>query len=681
MRDLFFPTPLESMSRLNPRQQEAVNYVGGPLLVLAGAGSGKTSVITRKIAYLVQQCGVRAQYIVAVTFTNKAAREMKERVGSLLRGAEGRGLTVSTFHNLGLNIIRKEYARLGYKPGFSIFDESDIKALLTDIMQKEYAGDDGADEIKHMIGSWKNDLILPPEALENARNPREQTAAIVYAAYQRTLKAYNALDFDDLILLPVKLFQDHPDILEKWQNRVRYLLVDEYQDTNASQYLLVKQLIGTRNQFTVVGDDDQSIYAWRGARPENLMLLKEDYPSLKVVMLEQNYRSTSRILRCANTLIANNPHAFEKQLWSEMGHGDEIRVIRCKNEDAEAERVAMEILTLHLRTDRPYRDFAILYRGNYQAKLIELKLQHHQVPYRLSGGTSFFARQEVKDLMSYFRLLVNPDDDNAYLRVINVPRREIGSTTLEKLGNYATQRGTSMYTASAELGLAEHLDSRFVDRLQRFKRWMDGVRLQVAQADPIAALRAMVADIDYENWIRQNSSSDKAADYRIGNVNFLIDALKNTLEKDEDGDMTIEDAIGKLVLRDMLERQQEEEEGADGVQMMTLHASKGLEFPYVFIMGMEEEILPHRSSIEADTIEEERRLAYVGITRARQTLAFTFAAKRKQYGEVIDCSPSRFLDELPADDLAWEGLQDTPVEVKAARGNHALADIRAMLKR
>lgn len=669
------------MSRLNPRQQEAVNYVGGPLLVLAGAGSGKTSVITRKIAYLVQQCGVRAQYIVAVTFTNKAAREMKERVTSLLRGSEGRGLTVSTFHNLGLNIIRKEYARLGYKPGFSIFDEGDIKALLTDIMQKEYAGDDGADEIKHMIGNWKNDLVLPAEALANARNPREQTAAIVYTAYQRTLKAYNALDFDDLILLPVKLFQEHADILEKWQNRVRYLLVDEYQDTNASQYLLVKQLIGTRNQFTVVGDDDQSIYAWRGARPENLMLLKEDYPSLKVVMLEQNYRSTSRILRCANTLIANNPHAFEKQLWSEMGHGDEIRVIRCKNEDAEAERVAMEILTLHLRTDRPYRDFAILYRGNYQAKLIELKLQHHQVPYRLSGGTSFFARQEVKDLMSYFRLLVNPDDDNAYLRVINVPRREIGSTTLEKLGNYATERGISMYAASAELGLGEHLDHRFVDRLQRFKRWMDGVRHQVAQDDPIAALRGMVTDIDYENWIRQNSSSDKAADYRIGNVSFLIEALKNTLEKDEDGDMTIEDAIGKLVLRDMLERQQEEEEGADGVQMMTLHASKGLEFPYVFIMGMEEEILPHRSSIEADTIEEERRLAYVGITRARQTLAFTFAAKRKQYGEIIDCSPSRFLDELPADDLAWEGLQDTPVEVKAARGNHALADIRAMLKR
>lgn len=669
------------MSRLNPRQQEAVNYVGGPMLVLAGAGSGKTSVITRKIAYLIQQCGIRAQYIVAVTFTNKAAREMKERVGSLLRGGEGRGLTVSTFHNLGLNIIRKEYAKLGYKPGFSIFDEGDIKALLTDIMQKEYAGDDGVDEIKGYIGSWKNDLITPEQALAEARNPKEQTAAIVYTHYQRTLKAYNAVDFDDLIMQPVKLFQDHPEVLEKWRNRVRYMLVDEYQDTNASQYLLVKLLVQERAHFTVVGDDDQSIYAWRGARPENLMQLKEDFPSLKVVMLEQNYRSTSRILKCANILIANNPHAFEKQLWSEMGHGDPIRVIRCRNEEAEAERVAMEILTLHLKTQRPYSDFAILYRGNYQAKLIELKLQHHQIPYRLSGGTSFFGRQEVKDLMSYFRLLVNPDDDNAFLRVINVPRREIGSTTLEKLGNYATARKISMYAACDEIGLGELMDSRFTDRLSRFKHYMDNLRQQCAQHDPIAALRSMVMDIDYETWVRSQTSSDKAADFRMSNVWFLIDALKNTLERDEEGEMTIEEAIAKLVLRDMLERQQEEEEGAEGVQMMTLHASKGLEFPYVFIMGVEEEILPHRSSIEADTIEEERRLAYVGITRARQNLAMTFAAKRKQYGEIIECMPSRFLDELPQEDLEWEGQEDAPVEVKAARGNDALAAMRAMLKR
>lgn len=669
------------MSKLNPRQQEAVNYISGPMLVLAGAGSGKTSVITRKIAYLIQHCGISARHIVAVTFTNKAAREMKERVTSLLRGAEGHGLTVSTFHNLGLNIIRREHALLGYKPGFSIFDDSDVKGLLTDIMQKEYAGDDGADEVKNIISSWKNDLVLPEEALAQARGGKEQTAAIVYSHYQRTLKAYNAVDFDDLIMQPVKLFQNHPEVLDKWRNRIRYMLVDEYQDTNTSQYLLVKLLVKERAQFTVVGDDDQSIYAWRGARPENLMQLKEDFPSLKIVMLEQNYRSTSRILKCANTLIANNPHEFVKELWSDMGHGDEIRVIRCRNEDAEAERIAMEILTERMRTQRPYSDFAILYRGNYQAKIMELKLQVHKIPYRLSGGTSFFGRQEVKDLMSYFRLLVNPDDDNAFLRVINVPRREIGSTTLEKLSGYATERQISMYEASAEIGLGEHLGARYTERLSRFKHYMDKLRQRCFSEEPIDAIKEMILDIDYENWIRQNSSSEKACEYRMSNVWFLVEALKNTLERNEEGEMTIEEAIGKLVLRDMLERQEEDEDGAEGVQMMTLHASKGLEFPSVYIMGMEEEILPHRSSIEADTIEEERRLAYVGITRARRNLAFTYASKRKQYGEIIDCTHSRFLDELPTEDLQWEGLEEAPQEVKAARGNSALADIRAMLKK
>ena len=667
------------MSRLNPRQQEAVEYISGPLLVLAGAGSGKTSVITRKIAYLVKECGIRAQHIIAVTFTNKAAREMKERVGQLLRGPDARGLTVSTFHNLGLNIIRKEHQRLGYKPGFSIFDQQDATALITDLMHKDYGAEDGIEGIQAQISNWKNDLILPDEALAQAKTPQEQTAASVYMHYQRTLKAYNAVDFDDLILIPVVLFRDNPDVLEKWQFRIRYMLVDEYQDTNASQYLLVKMLVGTQARFTVVGDDDQSIYAWRGARPENLALLKEDFPHLKVVMLEQNYRSTSRILRAANTLIANNPLVFEKQLWSELGYGEPLRVIRCRNEEAEAERVAVEIQNQHHQHKRAWRDFAILYRGNHQARLIELKLQHHQIPYHLSGGTSFFSRQEVKDLMSYLRLLVNPDDDNALLRVINVPRREIGPATLEKLGTYANERQISMHQACGETGLAERLDTRYSERLQRFITWLDSARKHCYGDDPIGGLRQMVLDLDYENWIRQNCSSDEIAAKRMGNVWFLIDSLKNILEKDESGESTIEDAIAKLVLRDMLERQ-EEEEDSDRVQLMTLHASKGLEYPHVFIMGMEEEILPHRSSIEADSVEEERRLAYVGITRARKTLAFTFAAKRRQFGEIIDCAPSRFLDEIPPEDLEWEGSEEAPVEQKQARGKAALSNLRDMLK-
>tara|TARA_B100000965_G_scaffold353357_1_gene329149 strand:- start:8416 stop:10425 length:2010 start_codon:yes stop_codon:yes gene_type:complete len=667
------------VSRLNPRQQEAVEYISGPLLVLAGAGSGKTSVITRKIAYLVKECGIRAQHIIAVTFTNKAAREMKERVGQLLRGPDARGLTVSTFHNLGLNIIRKEHQRLGYKPGFSIFDQQDATALITDLMHKDYGAEDGIEGIQAQISNWKNDLILPDEALAQAKTPQEQTAASVYMHYQRTLKAYNAVDFDDLILIPVVLFRDNPDVLEKWQFRIRYMLVDEYQDTNASQYLLVKMLVGSQARFTVVGDDDQSIYAWRGARPENLALLKEDFPHLKVVMLEQNYRSTSRILRAANTLIANNPHVFEKQLWSELGYGEPLRVIRCRNEEAEAERVAVEIQNQHHQHKRAWRDFAILYRGNHQARLIELKLQHHQIPYHLSGGTSFFSRQEVKDLMSYLRLLVNPDDDNALLRVINVPRREIGPATLEKLGTYANERQISMHQACGETGLAERLDNRYSERLQRFITWLDSARKHCYGDDPIGGLRQMVLDLDYENWIRQNCSSDEVAAKRMGNVWFLIDSLKNILEKDESGESTIEDAIAKLVLRDMLERQ-EEEEDSDRVQLMTLHASKGLEYPHVFIMGMEEEILPHRSSIEADSVEEERRLAYVGITRARKTLAFTFAAKRRQFGEIIDCAPSRFLDEIPPEDLEWEGSEEAPVEQKQARGKAALSNLRDMLK-
>ena len=650
------------MSRLNPRQQEAVEYISGPLLVLAGAGSGKTSVITRKIAYLVKECGIRAQNIIAVTFTNKAAREMKERVSQLIKGPDARGLTVSTFHNLGLNIIRKEHQRLGYKPGFSIFDQQDATALITDLMHKDYGAEGGIEGIQTQISNWKNDLILPDEALAKAKTPQEQTAASVYMHYQRTLKAYNAVDFDDLILIPVVLFRDNPDVLEKWQFRIRYMLVDEYQDTNASQYLLVKMLVGAQSRFTVVGDDDQSIYAWRGARPENLALLKEDFPQLKVVMLEQNYRSTSRILRAANTLIANNPHVFEKQLWSELGYGEPLRVIRCRNEEAEAERVAVEIQNQHHQHKRAWRDFAILYRGNHQARLIELKLQHHQIPYHLSGGTSFFSRQEVKDLMSYLRLLVNQDDDNALLRVINVPRREIGPATLEKLGTYANERQITMYQACTEIGLGERLDARYTEKLQRFITWLDGIRKQCYEGDPIETLRRMVLDLDYENWIRQNCSSDEIAAKRMGNVWFLLDSIKSILEKDESGESNIEDAIAKLVLRDMLERQ-EEEEDSDRVQLMTLHASKGLEYPHVFIMGMEEEILPHRS-----------------ITRARKTLTFTFAAKRRQFGEVIDCAPSRFLDEIPSEDLEWEGTEEAPVEQKQARGKAALSNLRDLLK-
>ena len=649
----------ERVQRLNDRQAEAVKYIDTPLLVLAGAGSGKTSVITTKIAYLIQQCGISAKNIVAVTFTNKAAREMKERVGKLVKGKASSGLTVSTFHNLGLNIIRREYKILGYKPGFSIFDQQDARSLITDLMQRDISADDnGVDQIQHGISNWKNDLITPAQALQMARQPWEQTAAIVYEHYNRMLKAYNSVDFDDLIMKPVELFRNYPEVQQRWQDKVHYMLVDEYQDTNGAQYELVKRLVGDRRKLTVVGDDDQSIYAWRGAKPENLAQLKEDYPSLKVIKLEQNYRSTSRILKAANTLIANNPHVFEKTLWSEMGVGDEIRVIKCRNDEMECERIATEIIAHKLRHDNSYKDYAVLYRGNFQSRLLELKLQHHGIPYHINGGTSFFARAEVKDIMAYLRLLINQDDDNAFLRVVNTPKREIGPSTLEKLGNYANKHHISMYKACEEAALEEDLAPQYAERLRRFTGWMDDVsrRLQTSE-DPMQVVREMIADTDYENWLMQHSSTPAQAEKRMANVWFLVDALQQTLERGDE-DRTVEDAIARLILRDMLERN-EEEEDADRVQLLTLHASKGLEYPHVYMMGMEEELLPHRTSIEEDNIEEERRLTYVGITRARKSLTMTLAGQRKQFGEIIDTMPSRFLDELPQEDLVYTGFDES----------------------
>jgi ATP-dependent DNA helicase Rep len=667
------------MSRLNPRQREAVHYIGGPLLVLAGAGSGKTSVITRKIAWMVQDAGIEARRIAAVTFTNKAAREMKERVSQLLGKQEGRGLTVSTFHTLGLSIIRRERKHLGLKSGFSLFDDQDSKALLRDLMLQNDEDTDQLNEVQHRISNWKNDMLTPDQALAEAQLPQDILAARAYEAYDRHLRAYNAVDFDDLILLPVQLFSNHPDVLERWQRRIQYLLVDEYQDTNLSQYRLVRLLVGHRSGLTVVGDDDQSIYAWRGARPENLAQLQTDFPSLKVVKLEQNYRSTSRILKAANTLIANNPHVFEKTLWSEMGYGDPIRVIHTRNDDAEAERIATEILDRHLRERIAFRDFAVLYRGNHQARLIEMKLQHYQVPYKLSGGTSFFARAEIKDLMSYLKVLINRDDDNAFLRIINLPRREIGPSTLHRLGEYASGRETSLFDACGELGLEQALPAQAVDRLRRFCDLIDRLYQRCRDGDPIAAIHELMDEIDYPGWIRQNASSDVVAEKRMQNVYFLIESLQSTLERlqEEDEGAGIEDAIARLVLLDMLNRQ-EEEDDSDRVQLMTLHASKGLEFPHVFLLGMEEELLPHRNSIEMDTIEEERRLAYVGITRAQKTLTMTLAKQRRQFGEWVDCTPSRFIDELPQEDLEREGLGEASPEQNRARGRATLSSLKGM---
>ncbi|KQB01645.1 ATP-dependent DNA helicase Rep [Vibrio metoecus] len=670
--------------KLNPRQDEAVKYVSGPCLVLAGAGSGKTRVITNKIAYLVQQCGYKARNIAAVTFTNKAAREMKERVAQSLGKAESRGLMVSTFHTLGLNIIRREFKALGLKAGFSLFDDQDQLALLKELTEKQLDGDkDLLRLLLSTISNWKNDMLTPPQAKAMAKGEQQQLFAHCFELYQKQMQSYNALDFDDLILLPVLLLRSNEEVRQRWQNRIRYLLVDEYQDTNTSQYELVKLLVGERGRLTVVGDDDQSIYSWRGAKPQNLVLLGEDFPSLKLIKLEQNYRSTSRILRAANILIANNPHVYKKALFSELAEGEKLKVILANNEDHEAERVTAEIIAHKFLNRTEYRDYAILYRGNHQSRLIEKSLTQNRVPYKLSGGTSFFARAEIKDIMAYLRVLVNPDDDNAFLRIVNTPKREIGPATLEKLGSYANMRGKSLFAASFELGLEQHLAGRGLDNLRRFTEWLVAIADNAERGNSVEAVRALVRDIRYEDWLYETSASPKAAEMRMKNVSDLYSWIVADLEGDnpDQEEKTLKEVVQRLTLRDMMERG-EENDDSDAVQLMTLHASKGLEFPYVYLIGAEEGILPHQTSIDEENVEEERRLMYVGITRAQRELTFMVCKERRQFGELLKPSQSRFLDELPQDDIEWE-VKKKPVtqEERMAKGQAHIANLRAMFKK
>lgn len=667
--------------KLNIGQNQAVKFISGPCLVLAGAGSGKTRVITNKIAYLVQQCGIPARQIAAVTFTNKAAREMKERVGQTLGKKEARGLKVSTFHTMGLSIIKSEFRSIGIKAGFSLFDDKDTFALLKDLTQEVLDGDkEQLFLLQSCISNWKNDLILPEQLQQQALSPGEVEFAKFYMEYQTHLRAYNALDFDDLILMPTMLLKTNETVRQKWQNKIKYLLVDEYQDTNTSQYELVRLLVGERARFTVVGDDDQSIYSWRGAKPQNLELLQKDFPRLKLVKLEQNYRSSGRILHSANILIQNNPHVFEKKLFSELGYGDPLKVLIAKNEEHEAERVIAELLAHKFMGNTQYKDYAILYRGNHQSRLFEKLLMSNRIPYKISGGMSFFGRVEVKDIMAYLRLLVNQDDDNALLRVINTPTRGIGRVSLEKLGSFANHLGSSIFEAACHPELRNVLSGKALHSIEHFTRWIVELSDNANRGDGISAIREMIKAMQYEEWLYESSTSPKAAEMAMANISTLFGWVGDMLEGDElNPPMTLQEVINRLILRDMMERS-EEEEDADQVQLMTLHASKGLEFPFVFMVGMEEGLLPHQSSIDEDNIEEERRLTYVGITRAQRELFFTLCKERRQYGELIQPEPSRFLYELPQDDVIWEHkkAKDSP-EVRQQKGQTGIANLRNIL--
>jgi superfamily I DNA/RNA helicase len=573
-------------SKLNPQQLSAVKTIDHPLLVLAGAGSGKTRVITEKIAYLVQN-GIPARHIAAVTFTNKAAREMKNRVSRLLDDKQSRGLTVSTFHSLGLDILRREHKALGYKSAITMFDEQDKISLLRQLVNHVKGCDEDAVEAySHRIGQWKNAFISPEQALATADTPEAIAAAMLFQQFNRSLKAYNAVDFDDLIGLPVVLFQQHPEILEKWQNKIRYLLVDEYQDTNITQYQLVKALA--------------------------------------------------------------------------------------------AKQVVAEIVHHRFKTGGQYGDYAILYRGNHQSRLFERELRESNVPYFISGSTSFFAYAEIKDILAYLRLVVNRDDDAAFLRVINTPRREIGPSTLEKLGAYANERHISLFAASTEFGLQQRISEKSQQRLSKFCDFLNQTASKIESGDSFAAIEKMVDDIHYPQWLNENSKTQAAAERKLKNVYELIEWLQRIAGNQQGEEKTLSEVIAKVMLLDILDRNQEQEAG-DQVSLMTLHAAKGLEFPHVFLIGMEENLLPHQNSIETDNIEEERRLAYVGITRAQKTLTFSYCTHRKRYGEMAECEPSRFLAELPEDDLEWSNKKQLPPEEIKQRGKASLAALKSML--
>lgn len=662
--------------KLNRAQQQAVHYTSGPCLVLAGAGSGKTRVITNKIAYLIEQCGYQGRHIAAVTFTNKAAREMADRVRQTLGRTKTRGLTISTFHTLGLDLIRKEHQALKLKANFSLFDDQDQLGLLKELSETELQGDkDLIRQLQHQISRWKNELCLPQQITTDG-SEQQQLFADLYQRYQNQLSAYNALDFDDLILMPTLLLKTNTTVRERWQKKIRYLLVDEYQDTNTSQYQLIKLLVGERAFFTVVGDDDQSIYSWRGANPRNLAQLQQDFPHLQIIKLEQNYRSTQRILKCANILIENNDHLFNKRLFSELGYGAPIKVIMAKNEEHEAERVIAELMGHHFLSRTQYKDYAILYRGNHQSRLLEKTLMTNRIPYKISGGQSFFSRAEIKDLMAYLRLLVNPDDDSALLRIINVPKREIGPATLEKIGHFANKHHLSLFAAACEFDLQNQLSSRSRQAVEFFFRWIVELSDRAIRGDALQAVRDLVRDIHYEDWLYETSPSAKAAEMRMKNISQLFQWVGDMIEGDIDHPpMNINEVVNRLILRDMMERG-EQDNDADQVQLMTLHASKGLEFPYVYLIGMEEGLLPHQTSIDDDQVEEERRLAYVGITRAQQELTFTMTRERRQFGEILKPEPSRFLMELPQDDLQWENKK--PQQTQEQRRQKGLAGVAAL---
>ncbi|MCQ9329291.1 UvrD-helicase domain-containing protein [Pelistega suis] len=669
---------------LNPSQKEAVLYLDGPCLVLAGAGSGKTRVITQKIAYLINQCGYDARSIIALTFTNKAAKEMVERVNHIVDKKSSKGLTVCTFHALGVRFLRQEAKNLNLKDSFSILDSTDAGQIIQEMLAT-------TDKVRirviqQQISLWKNDLLGPDDIVPTT--PDEKEAQRVYRNYEATLKAYQSVDFDDLIRLPVLLMRANEEVKERWQKRIKYLLVDEYQDTNVCQYEWVKLLTGWHQKFTAVGDDDQAIYAWRGATIENLAKLTQDYSNLKIIKLEQNYRSVETVLNAANKVISNNPNLFQKTLWSTLGKGEPIQVISMENEEAEAETVGMRISAAHFNKKAQWKDFAVLYRGNHQARIFEQAFRQLRIPYSISGGQSFFDKAEIRDILAYMRLIANDDDDPAFIRAVTTPRRGVGQTTLTHLGEFAVSKKCSLFGAIFEPEIIEVIAERQLKPLMVFAQFIQGIQERAAkpveQQSAAELLDELMAYIRYEDYLYEHHD-DRAAQARWQNVLDLIEWLKR---KAQDDDMRFIDLVQHIALITMLERNEQEEE-QDAVTLSTLHASKGLEFPYVHMVGVEEGLLPHmgkedeygdpnkdNEELYVQRIQEERRLMYVGITRAQYELTLTWCKKRKKAREELIREPSRFIAEMGLEDKQQK-LSDP---FKGMSAKERLAQLKQMIK-
>ncbi|TAL71355.1 MAG: ATP-dependent DNA helicase Rep [Rhodanobacter sp.] len=655
---------------LNPQQQTAVEHCDTPLLVLAGAGSGKTSVITQKIAWLIQRRKLAAGKIAAITFTNKAAREMRERVGKLVTSEDAAALTVCTFHALGLKFLQIEHARADLRRGFSVFDASDSDSLIKELAPKG-AKPDVLAGIRHLVSAAKGNGLSPAEALAAARSPKELEAAALYEMYQARLATFNAVDFDDLIRLPLQLLETDDACRDAWRERLRYLLVDEYQDTNDAQYRLLKVLAGERGGLTCVGDDDQSIYAWRGANPENIDRLGRDWPNLRVIKLEQNYRCGKRILRAANALIAHNPHSHEKKLWSEHPEGAPIRVLECKDADHEAEKIAAIAATLAEKYKARWNDIAILYRNNFKARPLEKALRLARVPYHLSGALSFLDRDEVKDILCYLRLLTNPSDDAAFLRVVNKPRREIGDTTKEKLGQLAQSKHCSLLEATRSDAVLRQLPARAANGLAAFSELLDELRSASLHESAAELVERVIRRTGYVAQLVAATPDPAVRERKLGNLNELADWFRAMQKGASAGDLAAQLALLSHADRD---------DPGNAVRLMTLHAAKGLEFRFVFIAGCEEGALPSEGALDEGRLDEERRLMYVGITRAKELLTLSWAAKSRHYGEIVANQPSRFLAELPQADLHWQG-KDPEADQATTRetAQSHMARIRAML--